>query len=127
MAIKSFKEGGNGEGGDRKRPYDHFKFPDEIIITMKKMSTEEENWHSDRPVRDGKVWMATTTNYGWFPTKVLMGTTKHMFDKNHSMSVSHGASIGVNTGSASILVHEDGLEKAVKTLRDAGYTVNIIY
>ena len=105
---------------NRIRPYPHYKFPDEIIITYTLLSDSERQWYGGLSY---KTYIVGCENYGWFPTEILMGITNHKFDSKHPKSLKHGASIGVNTGTMNILVEAYGLEETIKTLKENGYNV----
>lgn len=55
---------------NRTRPYAHYKFPDEIIITVKPMSDSDCSWFN---APQGSFELRTS-NYGWFPTEVIAKT-----------------------------------------------------
>ncbi len=104
---------------DRKRPFPHFKFPDEITISFEEIPKESLSWYGAKE----PSYNVHCTNYGWFPTEILMGVTKGKFDQHHEKSLIHGASIGNNLGSAGIMVKKDKIQDAIDTLRKVGYQI----
>lgn len=96
-----------------KRPYPHYKFPHEIVIECIQLDTSSCKWHS---VKEGSFQLRCT-NYGHFPTEILMGTIKGKFADTYNI----GAQIGGNFGSASLAVID--LNKSIQMLKGAGYKV----
>ena len=78
------------------------------------MTDVECGWHN---VPKGS-YSLRCTNYGWFPTEVLMGTDER---GRFADTCNIGANIGGNLGSASIAVLD--LEKAIAVLSSSGYNV----
>lgn len=96
----------------RNRPYPHFKFPDEINIEYFLMSETACMWHN---VPNGS-YEIRCSNYGWFPTNVLMGTNaKGNFTDTNNI----GANIGGNMGTAGMAVMN--IKQTIKMLNEAGY------
>lgn len=96
-----------------KRPFPHFKFPFEIEISVEKMDDEKCKWFS-APAGSS---MLTTTNYGWFPTNVLMGVVKGIYSDTKKI----GASIDGNLGTQSMTVIDTNT--AIDLLTKAGYKI----
>lgn len=97
----------------KKRPYPHFKFPNEINISYKEMTESECQWFN---VPKGSFQL-TTTNYGWFPTQVLMGVVDGKFKDTKGI----GATIGGNMGTMSLAVKN--LKESLTLLKKEGYNI----
>lgn len=97
----------------RVRPYPHFLFPDEVTISVSKMSPDSCKWHS---VAAGSYELRCV-NYGWFPAELLMGTVKRYY----SDTLNIGATISGNMGTASIAVVD--VDTAVSILKSKGYNI----
>lgn len=104
---------------ERKRPYPHFKFPDEITVSIKPIPKENRNWFARNENKDW--YFLRTENYGWFPTEILMGVTEGVFNPKHKKSVKHGTYNGWNTGTATIITTKP--KQCAETLTKKGYTV----
>lgn len=98
------------------RPYAHYKFPHEIIISIEKLDTNACRWYG---VPIGS-YAFRCTNYGWFPTEVLMGTIKGKFSDTNEL----GATISGNLGSGSLAVKNK--DKAIQMLQEKGYSVLLV-
>jgi hypothetical protein len=97
-----------------KRPYAHYKFPHEIIIECVQLNEHSCSWYNV-PVGSYDL---RCTNYGWFPTEVLMGVIKGKYEDTNNI----GAAIRGNMGTASIAVTD--YKKAIDMLKAQGYKVN---
>lgn len=98
---------------ERIRPFPHYKFPDEIIIECKKMTDDECSWYNAKKGSYG----LRTTNYGWFPTDVLMGVVNNTYTDTKGI----GATISGNLGTAGMAVLN--ITTACELLKEAGYNV----
>lgn len=99
----------------KKRPYPHFKYPNEITIEVKPMTDSECQWHN---VQKGS-YEFSCINYGWFPSEVVMGVVNKMYSDTYKI----GANIGSNLGSRSIAIFNKDV--AIKMLKKAGYNIKI--
>ena len=95
------------------RPYPHFKFPNEIIIEVKKLSDKDCQWFG---VALGSYELRCT-NYGWFPNDGLMG----VIDGKYEDTKGTGAKISGNMGTAGIAA--TNLPLCIELLTKAGYTL----
>lgn len=96
---------------NRNRPYPHFKFPDEISIEYFPLDESGCKWHNVKL----NSYEIRCTNYGWFPTGVLMGTINGKYADTNNI----GANIGGNLGTAGIAVVN--IQAAIALLNAAGY------
>lgn len=96
-----------------KRPYPHFKFPNEIIISVTKMTESECQWHNVK--KDSYEFRCI--NYGWFPTEIVMGVINGKFSDTNKI----GADNGNNLGTAGIAIIDK--DTAIKMLKDKGYNI----
>jgi hypothetical protein len=107
---------------ERERELPHFLYPDEIYIDVKPVTYEERTCHGFP--KDDECYLLETSNYGWFPTSIIMGTTNGIFDPLHPLSQAHGAFIPKNTGTAQIgIIGKNKLAVAIATLAMAGYKI----
>ena len=97
----------------KKRPYPHFKYPNEITIEVKPMTDSECQWHN---VQKGS-YEFSCINYGWFPSNVVMGVINKKYEDTYKI----GANIGSNLGTRSIAIFNKDV--AIKMLKEAGYNV----
>jgi len=97
----------------QNRPYPHFKFPNEITISVNKMSDKSIEWHGVKP----NSYEFRCTNYGWFPTEIVMGVQKNTYIDNKGL----GAVISGNMGTASIAIVD--AREAIILLQNAGYNI----
>jgi len=108
---------------NRKRPYPHFKYPDEINISVEKLESKEAAWYGTTQ----KVAKLTTTNYGWFPVEVVAGIKHSRFDAATDLSKKNGWIVGNGSlGTTSTLILQDKLDVCIATLRKAGYNIEIL-
>jgi len=78
--------------------------PKKYIFTVETLDAESKNWY-------GCSYLIRCTNYGWFPTKKLMGVnSKGRFYDKYKI----GAYIGANMGSRTIGV--ENIKEAKKLL-----------
>lgn len=97
----------------RVRPYPHFKFPDEIVISFKRLDQSACDWHG---VKQGSYELRCD-NYGWFPTDILMGVVNRKYCDTRNI----GAKISGNMGTAGISVID--IDLALQLLKESGYNI----
>lgn len=100
----------------RERPYPHFKYHDEMIIACKKMTEQEASWYNALPDSYG----LRVTNYGWFPTEIIMGVIKGRYEDTRKI----GATISGNMGSAGLAVTD--YKEACRLLSEAGCIIEYL-
>lgn len=105
---------------DRKRPFPHFKFPDEINIEIKRIPDESCSWYG---VPKGS-YEARCTNHGWFPTELVAGVFKGRYTQGYGISIDSGYLDNRNLGTMGNAF--DNCDKVAKILIDKGYNVTII-
>lgn len=89
-------------------------------ITIKKVPLKDCLWHG---VKKGS-YMGTSEN-GFFPTRLIYGITKGMFDENHEYSKKYGAQrISGNMGTATKAF--TNLEEVVKILTENNFEIKIV-
>ena len=98
---------------NRRRPYPHYKFPDEITIAYSAMNETDCKWHNV-PLNSYDL---RCINYGWFPTDILMGVINGKYADTKNI----GATIGGNMGTASLAVRN--IETAIELLKANGYNI----
>ena len=101
---------------NRGRPYPHFKYHDEMIISCKKMTGDEVIWFNVLP----NSYELRVTNYGWFPTEIIMGVIKGRYEDTRKI----GATISGNMGSAGVAVTD--YKEACRLLSEAGCIIEYL-
>jgi hypothetical protein len=77
------------------------------------MSEKEANWFSVMP----DSYEFRCTNYGWFPTDVIMTVSQHKYTDSNNL----GITISGNMGTASIAIKN--AREAISLLQNAGYNI----